>query len=163
MLQAGIPSLFKAHHVDLILAGHDHIYERGFALGLPYIVSGGGGAPLYPIDHPLSSTRKMESVHHFIEMNVTADAIRMVAKRDDGSVLDRCGLVKAKDEWDCDPVATTTAATKSPAPPSPAPIPPPASECSCVVVGGEGSRSSQWPLEGLALFALAFIRRRRLE
>ena len=55
-----------------------------------------------PLDQPLPSTRKMESVHHFVEMTVSAGAIQMVAKRDDGSVLDRCGLVKATDSWDCD-------------------------------------------------------------
>jgi hypothetical protein len=31
------------HHVDAIIAGHDHYYERGHAGDLPYFVTGGGG------------------------------------------------------------------------------------------------------------------------
>ncbi len=93
-LRAGIPALFSAHHIDLVIAGHDHIYERGIASGIRYLISGGGGAPLYEIDHPISSTRKVESVHHFIEVSADRDAIRRVTKRDDGSVLERCGMKK---------------------------------------------------------------------
>ncbi len=45
--------------VDVLFSGHDHIYERGIgetARGpLPYVVSGGGGAPLYnPTCRPAS-------------------------------------------------------------------------------------------------------------
>jgi 3',5'-cyclic AMP phosphodiesterase CpdA len=110
-VRAGIPALLAAHHIDLVLAGHDHIYERGLdaASGLPYVISGGGGAPLYEIEHLLPSTRKAESVHHTIVFSVTPDAIKLVATRDDGSVLDRCGLARGHAGWDCDP------------PPAPAP------------------------------------------
>jgi len=40
--------------VSLLFAGHDHLYERGIGtvaghpgVALPYVVTGGGGAPLY--------------------------------------------------------------------------------------------------------------------
>jgi hypothetical protein len=161
VLHAAIPALFTSHHIDLILSGHDHIYERGFASGLPYVVSGGGGAPLYPIEHPLPSTRKMESVHHFVEMNVSADAIRLVSKRDDGSILERCGLVKAKGDWDCDPAQP--AAVGAPVA-GPEPIRPASSKFACDVAGvGRHDRTSLVPFAALAFFALAFARRRRLE
>jgi hypothetical protein len=159
MLSAGIPALLSQHHVNLLLAGHDHIYERGLAAGIPYLVSGGGGAPLYPIDHPIASTRKAESVHHFIEAVVSADAIRITAKRDDGSFLDRCGLLKATGAWDCDPVppATSNAAAMSPAPPPSVP-----SKCACDTVGRRPSEGAAGlhGLAGLALVALARLRRR---
>ena len=48
-------------------AGHDHIYERGDARRLKYVVSGGGGAPLYRIGAH-SPTRKAEAAYHFVEM-----------------------------------------------------------------------------------------------
>jgi hypothetical protein len=38
-----------AHGTTLLVSGHDHIYQRGSQAGLDYVVSGGGGAPLYPI------------------------------------------------------------------------------------------------------------------
>ena len=103
----------------------------------------------------------MESVHHFVEMNVSADAIRLVSKRDDGSVVERCGLVKAKGDWDCDPAPPVAAGTPVAAP---EPIRPASSKFACDVAGvGLAPRSSLVPFAALAFFALAFARRRRLE
>ena len=43
--------LLAAAHVDVLFSGHDHIYERGMGTTpegkLTYVVTGGGGAPLY--------------------------------------------------------------------------------------------------------------------
>jgi MYXO-CTERM domain-containing protein len=34
--------------IDFIISGHDHYAERGFSVnGIPYVIHGGGGAPLY--------------------------------------------------------------------------------------------------------------------
>jgi hypothetical protein len=33
---------------DAVIAGHDHMYERVQAKGLPYFVNGAGGKDLYP-------------------------------------------------------------------------------------------------------------------
>lgn len=54
------PPLASAH-VDMLFSGHDHIYERGVgptdAGPLPFIVTGGGGAPLYePSCRPASTS-----------------------------------------------------------------------------------------------------------
>jgi hypothetical protein len=133
-LKGGIPELFVAHHVDLILAGHDHIYERGLASGLRYVVSGGGGAPLYEIKSPLPSARKLESVHHFVEVTVEGDFTRLVTKRDDGSLLERCGLTKGHEGWDCDPPpAPASAGTSSSA------SAPRGSACGCTTIGARGA------------------------
>ena len=153
-LRAGIPALFSAHKVDLILAGHDHIYERGFASGLRYVISGGGGAPLYGIENKLASSRKVESVHHVIEMAVDGSTAKLVAKRDDGSVLDRCSITKGRDGWDCDPAA--------PAQAEPAPSSPPARAsrfgCASAPTGASGA-----PGVLVGLLALgACVRRRQL-
>jgi hypothetical protein len=42
--------IFELHGVDLVLAAHDHNYQR-FAErnGVTYVVHGGGGAPIYPL------------------------------------------------------------------------------------------------------------------
>ncbi|HEY4015875.1 MAG TPA: metallophosphoesterase [Polyangiaceae bacterium] len=101
LLAAHVPELLAAHHVDLLVSGHDHIYERGVGEGMKYLVSGGGGAPLYPIK-PTPTTRKAEAVYHFVEVSAGADAVRIVARRVDGSVIDQCGFRKGTD-WDCDP------------------------------------------------------------
>jgi len=39
--------LFKAYGVDIVFSGHFHGYERLMADGIYYVVTGGGGAPLY--------------------------------------------------------------------------------------------------------------------
>lgn len=40
---------YKAWGASLVLAGHDHDYERILVQGLPYLVVGLGGASLYPL------------------------------------------------------------------------------------------------------------------
>jgi hypothetical protein len=102
LLDAGIPELLRTHHVDLVLSGHDHIYERGSSEGLKYLVSGGGGAPLYRIDRLQPMSLKAEAAYHFIEISATPANMKIIARRVDGTVLDRCGFAKGE-PWDCDP------------------------------------------------------------
>lgn len=63
-------SLFERHHVDAVLAGHDHAYERLERNGVPYFVSGGGGAKLYdqsPCGEPDEpALQRYESAHHYV-------------------------------------------------------------------------------------------------
>ena len=157
-LRAGIPELFAAHRIDLVLAGHDHIYERGFASGIRYVISGGGGAPLYEIERRLLSTRKVEAVHHVIEATVEGDAVRLETKRADGSVLERCSMTKGREGWDCDP---------APGPPNKietAPnVPPPPAKHGCAVGAARGREpfAPAPAFSALALAALAGSRLRR--
>ena len=162
---ARIPELLVAHGVDLLLSGHDHIYERGDGGPLKYIVSGGGGAPLYAIGPRGPTSRKAEPVYHFVEVTASADAVRIVARRvADGSVLDRCGFVKGK-PWDCDPPPAPAAppphAPESPAPPADAG----ASRCGCLVPGASpdpgGNGRASVLAAGFALAAGLVSRRRR--
>ncbi len=101
LVSAHIPELLAAHHVDLVISGHDHVYERGDGGGMKYVVSGGGGAPLYRAGHT-AATRKSEAAYHFIEFTAAADAMHLTARRVDGSVLDQCGFGRGTG-WDCDP------------------------------------------------------------
>jgi tartrate-resistant acid phosphatase type 5 len=70
---------YKAWGADLVLAGHDHDYERFDVDGLPYIVNGLGGAVFYPIKTPVPG-----SVVHFNEaagaLFVEADATSLRAR-----------------------------------------------------------------------------------
>jgi hypothetical protein len=100
LLSAHVPELLAAHSVDLLVAGHDHIYERGASGGLKYVISGGGGAPLYRVSNS-AFTRKAESTYHFVEITAGLQGVRLLARRLDGSVLDQCGFAKGTG-WDCD-------------------------------------------------------------
>jgi hypothetical protein len=103
LLAAHVPELLATHKVDLVLSGHDHIYVRGSVGDVKYIVSGGGGAPLYPIRSDDPSARKAEATYHFVEVRATDETLRISARRPDGTVFDRCGFRKGQ-PWDCDPV-----------------------------------------------------------
>ncbi len=159
LVAARVPQLLLAHHVDLLFGGHDHIYERGDGDGLKYIVSGGGGAPLYRVLAKGPATRKAEAAYHFVEVTATADALRIVARRVDGTILDRCGFRKGA-PWDCDPSPAAppreTVSAVVPSPPASSP------RCGCSLEGASCSaRASLAPVVGaLALVALVALVRR---
>ena len=92
-----VPILAK-YGVAMLFAGHDHIYQRGEALGLRYMVSGGGGAPLYPIVckpelagcDPDDGAALAVPEHHYVVVDVTGAKVRVCPKRLDGSPLEPC-------------------------------------------------------------------------
>jgi 3',5'-cyclic AMP phosphodiesterase CpdA len=110
LVEARIPELLALHKVDLVLSGHDHIYERGDSGSMKYVISGGGGAPLYRVPEPIGFSRRAEPTYHFVDFTVTRDAVRLVATRVDGSILDKCGFAK-DGPWDCDPPPAGAPAT----------------------------------------------------
>jgi hypothetical protein len=165
---AGIVDIFRAHKIDLILSGHDHIYERGDAAGLKYVVSGGGGAPLYEIGKKLPTTKKAESTFHFVETKIDGDKLAMSVRRADGSLLENCGFQKGQ-AWDCDgPKKLASELAK----PSTIPDPgdpqvaqnldttqaPAKSKCGCELIGRKSNESAV-PL--LLLLCAPLIRRRK--
>lgn len=88
----GVDAMLRDQHVDLVIAGHDHDYERGDDDGLRYIVSGGGGAPLYYREAERRATRSFAAEHHFIRVDVDRDHMSFVTMRPNGAVLDRAVL-----------------------------------------------------------------------
>ncbi len=134
---AHIPELLAAHKVDLVLSGHDHIYVRGSAGDVKYIVSGGGGAPLYPIRPDDRTARKAEATYHFVLVTATADTLRILAQRPDGTVLDHCGFQKGQ-PWDCDPAPTSRPGPGSRESPEAGG---PSSRCGCSLPGAGGKRA----------------------
>jgi tRNA (guanine-N(7)-)-methyltransferase len=154
---AHVPELLAAHRIDLVLSGHDHIYVRGSAGELKYIVSGGGGAPLYPIRPDDPTARKAEATYHFVEINATADALRISARRPDGTVFDRCGFGKSR-PWDCDPPPASPSGSGPREGPGERPeASRPSSRCGCRLPGA-GGNSGAFPGAAFGLAAL-FVRR----
>ena len=170
LVDAGIPALLKAHKIDLVISGHDHIYERGSGDGMAYLVSGGAGAPLYRIKATVPEAQKSESVHHFIDMVVADDTIQSIAYRIDDSVLDRCTLRKGAANWDCADSRRTSTPAASVAPGGIVPLAsatpasgsdrPDHSRCGCRAVGSGGGGGLPWGVLGL-LGAAALRRARR--
>jgi len=69
-VKAILVPLFEKYGVDLVINGHEHGYQRfGPINGVTYIVSGGGGAPLYQINSN-PELKAFKSVHHYVVFRV---------------------------------------------------------------------------------------------
>lgn len=159
MHEAGIPDLLRKHRVSLVFSGHDHIYERGDAEGLKYIVSGGAGAPLYPVKRHLPTAAKVESTYHFVEVTVDGEAVKTRAVRLDGSTIESCSF-SAIGPWSCD---TDLPAKKENELPRQATAVEPsgASRCTCSLPGrGSAEDGGLVGLLGLGLGGGLALRRR---
>ncbi|MBI5532106.1 MAG: metallophosphoesterase [Deltaproteobacteria bacterium] len=167
------------HHVELIMAGHDHLYERGETSGVKYIISGGAGAPLYSVKKTQPGSAFTASDHHFVQMQVDGAVVVATAHALGKGVLERCSF-RAGHAWECSEGADA-AATAVPSPSSPPPVasssapavpmppasarpvgPPPAPKCTCDVPGSrENVDGSGVLLAALALGATHRRSRRR--
>ncbi|MGN6104779.1 MAG: metallophosphoesterase, partial [Kofleriaceae bacterium] len=86
--------VFEKHGVQLVLAGHDHHYERMKPQrGVNYMVSGGGGRGTRSAGES-DFTAFSEEVIHFLQIEVTSDrliahAIDAGGKEFDSLVIER--------------------------------------------------------------------------
>jgi acid phosphatase type 7 len=107
-LQASLAPVLEAHGVDLVLSGHDHVYERtlpivaGVPVAVPgaehldapgpiYVVTGGGGKDLYPSGRH-DWTAYSESSFHVVCVDADPLILDLRAVRLDGSEMDRVRL-----------------------------------------------------------------------
>jgi hypothetical protein len=79
--------VFEHFQVDIVLNGHDHDYERSIVNGITYIVTGGGGAPLYDVGHS-PWTIYSEKTFHYCLLTVDPSTLLFEAKKPDGFVFD---------------------------------------------------------------------------
>jgi hypothetical protein len=83
--------ILRRHHVDLVLAGHDHHYERFAPIdGVTHIVSG-GGCKCTGV-RPGRLTEVAEPTLQFLHVDVHGDRLRGRCIRPDGSLVDRFEL-----------------------------------------------------------------------
>lgn len=90
---AALMPLFDKMKVAAVFAGHDHNYQHHSKNGVTYIVTGGGGAPLYPVDKPDPEvTKKVESTEHFVTVHIEGKKAFIHAIGLDGRVIDTIEL-----------------------------------------------------------------------
>jgi predicted phosphodiesterase len=107
--------LFHQAKVDMVLAGHSHLYERFRPLApdkgagkwaITHITTGGGGANLYTaLMHPALVTQ--ETTNHFMAFEVSPTQLQARAIRVDGSLMDSFTLTKHDGRMSPDYLATT--------------------------------------------------------
>lgn len=95
MLAARLEPIFKAAHVQLVVNGHDHNYQHHFAEGIHYVVSGGGGAPLYSVTPDTEFVVKAKMTHNHVRIEVNGSIMKLTAVEPNGDVIETFE-VKAK-------------------------------------------------------------------
>lgn len=100
--------VFDRYHVDLVLSGHEHNYERSGPVNFSaspaalmpdwsdarcYVVTGGGGAPLSPL---FSNwwTEARGALYNWVEVTVYGKNLRLEARDLAGGIIDSLELAK---------------------------------------------------------------------
>lgn len=97
ILQQVLGPMFENGKVDLVIAGHDHNYERTKPIkqfnqdpaypGLVHVLTGGGGAGTRGVS-PNSRTATAASVNHYTRFDVRGDTLSGTAIDVNGQVID---------------------------------------------------------------------------
>jgi len=90
-VQEKLCPLFIKYGVRIVFNGHDHNYYHTVRNGVTYVVSGGGGAPLYDAypDKGAIPGDRYEKVHHYCLVDVKGDDVNVQVIRVDGSLLEK--------------------------------------------------------------------------
>jgi acid phosphatase len=81
--------------VVLVLAGHDHNYQRFESAGVTYIVSGGGGQSLYDLQECPDNHPEMLAgfeLHHFVALRQTGTSIEATSLDVNGEPIDAVSI-----------------------------------------------------------------------
>ncbi len=132
--------LFERYGVTAVFSGHDHVYSRAEVGGVRYIVSGGGGAPLYPRSrHPsaidLAAVKRFERVNHFLRVHVVGGLVEVTAVRVDGTPIETTTWGEAPKPAPLVAAVPSAGAAIAATPPSPTPLAPGSSGTGLWAVG----------------------------
>jgi Icc-related predicted phosphoesterase len=112
--------LFERFHVPIAFQGHNHCYEHSLVNGVHYIITGGGGAPLYSswgAAQPWTVYR--EATFEFVLVSVSGDTISCKGIKPGGVVFDSFAVITppgAVREGDAIPVQPELGLTATPNP-----------------------------------------------
>jgi len=81
--------MLEKYAVSAGFFGHDHNYQHYRKNGVHYVITGGGGAPLYDVNTPPRDiTVKVASTENFVVVNIDGQKARIEAKKPNGETLD---------------------------------------------------------------------------
>lgn len=82
--------MMEKYKVTAMLNGHDHNYQRYEKKDVQYIVTGGGGAPLYNVDMPPAYiTKRVEKIENFVRIRIDGKRATGETIAIDGHLIDR--------------------------------------------------------------------------
>ena len=79
---------FAEAGVPLVLAGHDHNYERFFVDNVTYVVSGGGSAVLYARQAEIPGEIQFSARNHFLVIDLVAGQVTVRAITEEDHLID---------------------------------------------------------------------------
>jgi acid phosphatase type 7 len=88
--------IFERHGVTAVLNGHDHYYHHAMHGGTHYIVTAGGGAPLYDTDAIQPETVKYTKIEHFMRIDVGLNNTKMTAIDINGDTIEEITAERRK-------------------------------------------------------------------
>jgi acid phosphatase type 7 len=88
-LQSTLVPVFQQNNVRIVFSGHEHNYERFYDAGIYYIVTGGGGAPLYDktLDDPRLQVFMMK--HHYCYLTYDGDNLAVKVYDNHDNLIDQ--------------------------------------------------------------------------
>jgi hypothetical protein len=90
---ADLIPLFEKYKVTAGLFGHDHNYQHYLKNGVHYLISGGGGAPLYDVNRPPAGiTQKVASIENFLVFKVEGKVAHVTAIDINGQTIEAFDL-----------------------------------------------------------------------
>ena len=86
--KAELQALFTQYHVNLVLEGHEHLYHHHVEGGVNYVITGGGGAPLYPAPPLGAGDIFTVSTYEHVKIDETPSLMHVTAIDSTGATLE---------------------------------------------------------------------------
>ena len=96
-MRTSIVPLFEQYHVDFVLNGHAHDYQRGVYNGVHYFIAGGGGTST-PDTHTNTNAPNIsmeQAINNFMKFSINGDAVRYNAYDLNGNIVDSSTITKS--------------------------------------------------------------------
>ncbi len=87
--RGALSPLFEQYGVDVVFNGHAHCYERNEVNGVTYIVTAGGGAPLYWPQDQEPTQAAFARDYHFVLLEIDDDHLGATVISVEGKMLDQ--------------------------------------------------------------------------
>lgn len=110
-MRTSIVPLFEQYHVDFVLNGHTHNYERGIHNGVRYFISGGAGGAT-PDTHKSSNAPNIQfelNINNYMKWMINGDTVRYYAYNLSNNKVDSQTVIKTFTPYSAN--VTTVSAT----------------------------------------------------